>query len=54
MTGDGIKVDEAIDGKFNDLEWVQVHPTCVVKPVVPDAKIEFLTAEALTRRSTAL
>merc|ERR1712232_1470958 len=30
-----------------DLEWVQVHPTGLVKPDDADAKIKFLAAEAL-------
>merc|ERR1712149_31298 len=38
---------EAIGGKTIDLEWVQVHPTGLVKPDDPDAKIKFLAAEAL-------
>merc|ERR1711866_42532 len=46
-TGDGIKMAEAIGGKSIDLEWVQVHPTGLVKPDDPDAKIKFLAAEAL-------
>merc|ERR1711874_305610 len=46
-TGDGIKMGEAIGGKTIDLEWVQVHPTGLVKPDDPDAKIKFLAAEAL-------
>jgi len=46
-TGDGIKMGEAIGGKSVDLEWVQVHPTGLVKPDEPDAKIKFLAAEAL-------
>merc|ERR1712193_135086 len=46
-TGDGIKMAEAIGGKTIDLEWVQVHPTGLVKPDDPDAKIKFLAAEAL-------
>merc|ERR1719210_2333590 len=46
-TGDGIKMGEAIGGKSIDLEWVQVHPTGLVKPADPDAKIKFLAAEAL-------
>merc|ERR1739846_16790 len=46
-TGDGIKMGEAIGGKSIDLEWVQVHPTGLVKPGDPDAKIKFLAAEAL-------
>merc|ERR1712048_361274 len=32
---------------MGDLEWVQVHPTGLVKPDDPDAKIKFLAAEAL-------
>jgi len=46
-TGDGIKMGEVIGGKSIDLEWVQVHPTGLVKPDDPDAKIKFLAAEAL-------
>merc|ERR1712176_1000663 len=46
-TGDGIKMGEAIGGRSIDLEWVQVHPTGLVKPEEPDAKIKFLAAEAL-------
>merc|ERR1739848_396034 len=46
-TGDGIKMGEEIGGKSIDLEWVQVHPTGLVKPDEPDAKIKFLAAEAL-------
>merc|ERR1719346_1552 len=46
-TGDGIKMGEAIGGKSIDLEWVQVHPTGLVKPDDPDAKVKFLAAEAL-------
>eukprot|EP00448_Togula_jolla_P024662 CAMPEP_0170591762 /NCGR_PEP_ID=MMETSP0224-20130122/12574_1 /TAXON_ID=285029 /ORGANISM="Togula jolla, Strain CCCM 725" /LENGTH=1051 /DNA_ID=CAMNT_0010915643 /DNA_START=49 /DNA_END=3204 /DNA_ORIENTATION=+ len=46
-TGDGIKMGELIGGKTIDLEWVQVHPTGLVKPDDPDAKIKFLAAEAL-------
>merc|ERR1719327_1234786 len=30
-----------------DLEWVQVHPTGLVHPDEPDAKVKFLAAEAL-------
>merc|ERR1719401_312970 len=37
----------AVGGKTIDLEWVQVHPTGLVKPDDPDAKIKFLAAEAL-------
>merc|ERR1719210_1779425 len=46
-TGDGIKMGEEVGGKSIDLEWVQVHPTGLVKPDDPDAKIKFLAAEAL-------
>merc|ERR1711953_857686 len=46
-TGDGIKMGEAVGAKSIDLEWVQVHPTGLVKPDDPDAKIKFLAAEAL-------
>merc|ERR1711937_479739 len=46
-TGDGIKMGEAIGAKSIDLEWVQVHPTGLVKADDPDAKIKFLAAEAL-------
>jgi succinate dehydrogenase/fumarate reductase flavoprotein subunit len=38
---------EAIGGNSLDLEWVQVHPTGLVKPDDPDAKVKFLAAEAL-------
>jgi len=46
-TGDGIKMGVAIGAKTIDLEWVQVHPTGLVSPTEPDAKIKFLAAEAL-------
>merc|ERR1712157_195690 len=46
-TGDAIKMGEAIGAKSIDLEWVQVHPTGLVKPDDPDAMIKFLAAEAL-------
>ena len=46
-TGDGIKMGEAAGGKTIDLEWVQVHPTGLVKPDDADAKVKFLAAEAL-------
>ena len=38
---------EAIGAKTMDLEWVQVHPTGLVKPDDPDAKIKFLASETL-------
>merc|ERR1719161_3337356 len=46
-TGDGIKMGEAIGARTIDLEWVQVHPTGLVKPDDADAKVKFLAAEAL-------
>jgi len=46
-TGDGIKIAEPIGAKTIDLEWVQVHPTGLVKPDDADAKVKFLAAEAL-------
>merc|ERR1719281_2024255 len=46
-TGDGIKMGEAIGASTIDLEWVQVHPTGLVKPDDADAKVKFLAAEAL-------
>jgi len=46
-TGDGIRMGQAMGAKTIDLEWVQVHPTGLVKPDDPDAKIKFLAAEAL-------
>merc|ERR1712118_213062 len=36
-----------IGAKTIDLEWVQVHPTGLVKPDDADAKVKFLAAEAL-------
>merc|ERR1712050_740263 len=45
--GDGIKVSEGIGASTIDLEWGQVHPTGLVKPDDPDAKVKFLAAEAL-------
>ena len=38
---------EAIGARSIDLEWVQVHPTGLVEPDDPEAKIKFLAAEAL-------
>jgi len=48
--GDGIKMDEAIGDQSFDLEWVQAHPTGLVKPEDPDAKIKLLAVEALRLR----
>ena len=46
-TGDGIKLSQALGGATVDLPAVQVHPTGLVHPKEPDAKIKFLAAEAL-------
>jgi len=46
-TGDGIKIGEKHGAQTVDLEWVQVHPTGLVKPDEADAKVKFLAAEAL-------
>lgn len=46
-TGDGQKMVASIGGRLIDLEKVQVHPTGLVDPKEPDAKVKFLAAEAL-------
>jgi len=46
-TGDGIKMAQAIGGDVIDMDMVQVHPTALVHPNEPDAKVKFLAAEAL-------
>lgn len=46
-TGDGQKLAMAIGASAIDLEKVQVHPTGLVDPKDPDAKVKFLAAEAL-------
>ncbi|KZT08433.1 fumarate reductase [Laetiporus sulphureus 93-53] len=46
-TGDGQKMALAIGASAIDLEKVQVHPTGLVDPNDPDAKVKFLAAEAL-------
>jgi succinate dehydrogenase/fumarate reductase flavoprotein subunit len=46
-TGDGHKMALAIGANAVDLEKVQVHPTGLVDPNEPDAKVKFLAAEAL-------
>ena len=43
---------QAIGAKSIDLEWVQVHPTGLVKPDDADAKIKFLAAEVSVRHRT--
>ena len=46
-TGDGIKMSMAVGGNTVDMEAVQVHPTGMIHPDDPDAKVRFLAAEAL-------
>lgn len=46
-TGDGHKLALAVGANAVDLEKVQVHPTGLVDPNEPDAKVKFLAAEAL-------
>lgn len=46
-TGDGQKIAMAIGASAVDLEKVQVHPTGLVDPNEPNAKVKFLAAEAL-------
>jgi len=46
-TGDGLKMGLQVGAAACDLEKVQVHPTGLVDPKEPDAKVKFLAAEAL-------
>jgi len=46
-TGDGHKVAISIGASSIDMEKVQVHPTGLVDPNEPGAKVKFLAAEAL-------
>jgi succinate dehydrogenase/fumarate reductase flavoprotein subunit len=46
-TGDGQKIAMDAGAKGIDLEKVQVHPTGLVDPNEPEAKVKFLAAEAL-------
>ena len=46
-TGDGIKLALKAGATTFDLEAVQVHPTGIVDPSEPNAKVKFLAAEAL-------
>jgi len=46
-TGDGIKMSQDVGADVVDMEWVQVHPTGLVHPDDPKAKVKFLAAEAL-------
>ncbi len=46
-TGDGIKLAQACRAGTVDMASVQVHPTGLVHPDEPDAKVKWLAAEAL-------
>ena len=46
-TGDGIKMAQQLGGGTVDIDRVQVHPTGLVHPDEPNAKVKFLAAEAL-------
>jgi flavocytochrome c len=46
-TGDGIKLGIAAGAGTVDMDMVQVHPTGLVDPLEPEAKVKFLAAEAL-------
>jgi len=46
-TGDGHKIAIDVGASAIDLEKVQVHPTGLVDPKEPEAKVKFLAAEAL-------
>lgn len=46
-TGDGIKMTLDLGANTIHMDKVQVHPTGLVDPNEPDAKVKFLAAEAL-------
>eukprot|EP01013_Petalomonas_cantuscygni_P023777 TRINITY_DN45283_c0_g1_i1.p2 TRINITY_DN45283_c0_g1~~TRINITY_DN45283_c0_g1_i1.p2 ORF type:complete len:662 (+),score=182.11 TRINITY_DN45283_c0_g1_i1:121-2106(+) len=46
-TGDGVKLAAHVGADLVDMDMVQVHPTGLVFPNEPDAKVLFLAAEAL-------
>jgi flavocytochrome c len=46
-SGDGIKLAMTVGASTCDMEAVQVHPTGLVDPEEPNAKVRFLAAEAL-------
>lgn len=46
-TGDGIKMAQVLGAGDIHMEYVQVHPTGLIDPRDPDAKVLFLAAEAL-------
>lgn len=45
--GNGIKMSLEVGADTIDMEQVQVHPTGIVNPKDPNAKVKFLAAEAL-------
>mmetsp|Transcript_4836 Transcript_4836/g.13537 ORF Transcript_4836/g.13537 Transcript_4836/m.13537 type:complete len:610 (+) Transcript_4836:55-1884(+) len=46
-TGDGMKMGQKVGANLVDMKMVQVHPTGLVDPNDPAAKVKFLAAEAL-------
>jgi hypothetical protein len=46
-TGDGIRMVVDIGGGTTDIDQVQVHPTGIINPYLPDERTLFLAAEAL-------
>lgn len=46
-SGDGVKLAMSVGASTCDMEAVQIHPTGLVDPEEPDAKVRFLAAEAL-------
>jgi len=46
-TGDGIKIATSIGALTKDIDYVQIHPTGLVHPDDPDARVKWLAAEAL-------
>jgi len=46
-TGDGLRLGQKVGAAFRDLHCVQIHPTGLIDPKEPDAKVKFLAAEAL-------
>ena len=46
-TGDGLKMATSVGGDLVDMEWVQIHPTCLVSHDDPNSKVKWLAAEAL-------
>lgn len=45
-TGDGVKLALGVGANPADLEWVQVHPTGLVDPNEPDAKLKVFILHA--------